>query len=541
MAWSTSRWTAATTTAQAKAATNSLTRSLARELVPDERVNAVLPGPVDAPMWQDVGASAEEQPGTLRADLLTGTPYGPVREDDGVARLLDPDFAGWIIGAATRGAWPHDFIRLAAVSRPDSDRAADHELGTETMSHPPIATAIPSSSLHAIFRAADARALATGLPVTRLHVGEPYFTSPPEVAEAIAEAQRAGRTTYTDVEGLPDLRRALTAKLKRENGIDASISRIFVTPGSCQGLQALLLSLAEPGTEILLPELHWPIHVQQSLLAGLRPVFYSLDDRYFPDLESIAERSGPNSRILLVNSPANPTGAVLDADRIEGLLTLARDRGWHVISDEAYEHFVYEGDHLSLAASERQLPVEKRIVHSVFTFSKSLAMTGYRLGYVVPATDEAAAGMRVVQEAGIIAPPTPVQYGGIAALQMPDAAQSNRKLVQQNRDTVLPALRDAGLIRELPSGGWYAMVDISSTGLGAEAFSAQLLAERSVAVVPGSGFGLRPQLDDRGALVAMDTDPHADNLVRIAFCVDPEVLKSGVDALLAFVGERKAR
>jgi aspartate aminotransferase len=85
------------------------------------------------------------------------------------------------------------------------------------------------------------------------------------------------------------------------------------------------------------------------------------------------------------------------------------------------------------------------------------------------------------------------------------------------------------------------MVDISSTGLGAEAFSAQLLAERSVAVVPGSGFGLRPQLDDRGALVAMDTDSHADNLVRIAFCVNPEVLKSGVDELLAFVDERKVR
>ncbi|MEV8378891.1 pyridoxal phosphate-dependent aminotransferase [Kribbella sp. NPDC056861] len=409
------------------------------------------------------------------------------------------------------------------------------------MSHPPVATAIPSSSLHEIFRAADARELATGSPVTRLHVGEPYFTPPAEVAEAIAEAQRAGRTSYTDVEGLPELRRLLAAKLELENGIDTPISRIFVTPGSCQGLQALLLSMAEPGTEILLPDLHWPIHVQQSLLAGLRPVFYSLDDRYFPDLDSIAEVSGSNTRILLVNSPANPTGAVLEPERIAGLLALARERGWQVISDEAYEHFVYEGNHVSLAASERELPADERIVHSVFTFSKSLAMTGYRLGYVVTATDAAAAGIRVVQEAGIIAPPTPVQYGGIAALRMPEAAEVNRKLVQQNRDTVLPALKDAGLLRELPSGGWYAMLDISSTGLGAEAFSAQLLEERGVAVVPGSGFGLRPQLDDRGGLVAMETDAGADKLVRIAFCVDPEVLKSGVDALLAFVQDRNVR
>ncbi|QNE17030.1 pyridoxal phosphate-dependent aminotransferase [Kribbella qitaiheensis] len=409
------------------------------------------------------------------------------------------------------------------------------------MSHPPVATAIPSSSLHEIFRAADARELATGSPVIRLHVGEPYFTPPAEVAEAIADAQRAGRTSYTDVEGLAELRRGLATKLDLENGLDTPISRIFVTPGSCQGLSALLLSMAEPGTEILLPELHWPIHVQQALLAGLRPIFYALDESHFPDPDSIAAVSGPNTRILLVNSPSNPTGAVMDADRLRALLALGRERGWQLISDEAYEHFVYEGNHVSMASMERDLPDDQRIVHSVFTFSKSLAMTGYRLGYVVTATDAAAAALRVVQEAGIIAPPTPVQYGGIAALQMPAAAEVNRKLVQQNRDEVLPALRDAGLLRELPAGGWYAMLDISCTGLSAEDFTAQLLEERGVAVVPGSGFGLRPQLDDRGALVAMETDAKAGDLVRIAFCVDPEVLKSGVAELLAFVQDRNVR
>ncbi|GAA0583892.1 pyridoxal phosphate-dependent aminotransferase [Kribbella sandramycini] len=394
--------------------------------------------------------------------------------------------------------------------------------------------------MHEIFRAADVREQSTGTPVIRLHVGEPYFTPPPEVADAIAEAQRAGRTSYTDVEGLPELRRALAAKLELENGIETPISRIFVTPGSCQGLQALLFSMAEPGTEILLPDLHWPIHVQQSLIAGLRPVFYGLDEHYFPDLDSIAEVSGPASRILLVNSPANPTGAVLDAERLQGLLDLARERGWQVISDEAYEHFVYEGNHLSLAARERDLPAEQRIVHSVFTFSKSLAMTGYRLGYVVTANDAAASGIRVVQEAGIIAPPTPVQYGGIAALQMTGTAEVNRKLVQQNRDAVLPALRDAGLLRELPAGGWYAMLDVSKAGLSAEDFAARLLEERGVAVVAGSGFGLRPQLDKHGGLTAMETDPNAGKLVRIAFCVDPKVLQSGVDALLEFGRDRNA-
>ncbi len=400
------------------------------------------------------------------------------------------------------------------------------------------AGSIPSSCLHSIFRAAEAREHETGAEVVKLHVGDPYFNPSDDVADAFVDAVRRGHTKYVGVEGLTELRAALVEKLRSDNDVDSSVSRLLITPGSCQGLAALLQSLAEPGAEILLPELHWPVHLQQSLLAGFKPVLYRLGTDFRPDPEVIEAAATPRTRVLLINSPANPTGVVLDRDEIAALLELARRRGWHVISDEAYEHFCYEGEHLSVASLERDLPVDERIVHSVFTFSKSFAMTGYRLGYVALANERAADVMKVVQEANIIGTSTPVQYAGIAALNSrADAAATNRKLVQRNRDVALSPLVQAGLLRELPAGGWYAMLDVGRTGLDAETFATRLLERTGVAVVPGNGFAMRPEVDDHGRILSYDYAPWARHLIRVAFCVDPTWLETGVRRLVEFVDE----
>ncbi|MEV7618391.1 pyridoxal phosphate-dependent aminotransferase [Streptomyces sp. NPDC089799] len=400
------------------------------------------------------------------------------------------------------------------------------------------AESIPSSCLHRIFRAAEAREEETGTEVVKLHVGDPYFDPAGNVADAFVDAVRRGDTKYTGVEGLPELRAAVVEKLRTDNQVDSAVSRLLISPGSCQGLAALLQSLAEPGAEILLPELHWPVHLQQSLLAGFRPVLYPLGADFRPDPEAIAAAATPRTRVLLINSPANPTGVVLDRGELGALLDLARARGWHVISDEAYEHFLYEGEHVSTASLERDVPVGERIVHSVFSFSKSFAMTGYRLGYVALANDKAADVMKVSQEANIIGTSTPVQYAGIAALRSrAEAAGLNRKLVQHNRDVLLPPLVEAGLLRELPAGGWYAMLDVERTGLDAETFAERLLESKGVAVVPGNGFAMRPQLDAQGRISSHDYAPWARHLVRIAFCVDPEALETGVRKILEFVDE----
>jgi len=401
----------------------------------------------------------------------------------------------------------------------------------------PIASTIPSSELHRVFREVDERERLIGTPISKLHVGEPHFTPPPEVARALSEALARGHTSYTAVEGLPELRERLVAKLAAQNNVGTDVSRIFVTPGSCQGLAALMQALTEPGSEILLPELHWPIHLQQALLAGLRPVFYPLGRDYRPDPESVLAAATPNTKVLLLNSPANPTGAVLDEPALRTLLDAARARGWQVISDEAYEHFVFDGEHLATASLERDVPVEDRIVHSVYTFSKSLAMTGYRLGYLSTANERTARAVRIVQEANLIAMSTPVQYAGLEALRQDQVIAANHALVRTNRDTELPAVRDAGLLPELPAGGWYAVLDVAPTGLTGEQFAAALLENRNVAVVPGTGFALVPRLDARGRVVSAEPAPWSRHLIRIAMCVAPETLRDGVRELLEFARE----
>lgn len=400
--------------------------------------------------------------------------------------------------------------------------------------HASIAATIPSSGLHRIFREAAAHESTTGRPVTKLHVGEPYFTPPPEVAQALAAAAAQGRTTYTDVEGLLELREQLVAKLTDRNGVDTDVSRVFVTPGSCQGLAALMQALAEPGAEILLPELHWPIHLQQALLAGLRPAFYPLGADFRPDPESVLATASPRTRVLLINSPSNPAGAVLDTATLSALLDIARREGWQVISDEAYEDFVFDGEHVSTASLERDVPVAERIVHTVQTFSKSLAMTGYRLGYLATADDRTAQAVRIVQEANLIAMATPVQYAGLAALRLQDTVRANRRMVRDNRDAVMPAVREAGLVGELPAGGWYAVLDVAPTGLTGEEFAGRLLRARDVAVVPGSGFSLTPELDAAGRVVSSEPAPWSRHLIRVALCGEPGALRRGIGELLDF-------
>lgn len=399
----------------------------------------------------------------------------------------------------------------------------------------PRAASIPPSCLHDAFRATAEWERVNQRRALRLHVGEPGFGPPRAAVEALGDAAREGRTSYTSAEGLDELRVALAAKLNRENGHRTSHERIFVSPGSAQGLTALMLSLASPGDEILLPEIHWPNHLQQALIAGFRPRFYALDDAFRADPAAVADAASERTRVVLYNTPSNPTGAVLDRDRQAQLLEVARAHGWQVISDEAYEHFVYDGTHHSMAALEAHLPEEERIVHSAFTFSKSYAMTGYRMGYIAVPHARAGSALCVVQEGSIVSPPTPVQAAALAALADEGAPARNHAAVRANRDSALPALVEAGALRGLPSGGWYALLDLRAFGVGAEEFTARLLADHGTAVALGRGFCLRPELDAAARVVGVGESPAARHLVRIAFCGDGEQLAVGVERLLSAV------
>jgi aspartate aminotransferase len=402
-----------------------------------------------------------------------------------------------------------------------------------TSARPTHATAIPPSCVHGVYRAVNDWQRRTGRNVVRLDIGEPHVRPPAAVVEELAAAARDGRTTYTPAEGLPVFRERLAEKLTLSNGHDTDPGLLFVTPGASQGLSAVMQSVTDPGDEILIPGFHWPIHLQQSLLAGLRPRCYPVDERCRPDLAALAAMAGDRTRVLLVNTPNNPTGAVYEAEVLAGLLELARRHDWLVISDEAYEDFVYEGTHVSMAALERDVPPAERRVFTVFSYSKSFAMTGYRLGYVAAPNRAHAATLQVVQEASILSSPTPMQYAGLAALDhaMPEVA-AHHDLVRSARDSLRP-LADLGLLAWYPEGGWFALLDIGRLGTDADTFAATLLEREAVAVAPARGFALRPRWDEAGLVTAMDADPATDHLLRIAFCGEPTGVRDAVARIAA--------
>lgn len=408
-----------------------------------------------------------------------------------------------------------------------------------TMNEPTsVASTIPTSELDEAFVQVERLRQASTREILALHVGEPFFRPPASVAHALSEAVQNYFMSYAPVEGLPELRAKLATKVSGNRGGTIDPSNVFVTPGSVQGLAALMKALASPGAEILMPDLYWPNHLQQVLLAGLRPRFYQVHDGTV-DVDRIIASASDKTRVVLVNSPANPSGTAWSPHVLRELVDTARARGWQVISDEAYEDFVYESKHFSAASCEVDHPADERAVTTVHTFSKSYAMTGYRVGYVVAANPAVARALRVVQEANLIAMSTPVQFAALQALEEPGFVMDNHQALLEARDAVLPSLVEAGLLSTLPAGGWYAILDVGITGMPSKEFAHRLLDECDVAVVPGSGFARVPILDTFGRVTSMTPSPWADHLVRIAFCVDRDVLQEGVDRIVEFSARRQ--
>lgn len=375
-------------------------------------------------------------------------------------------------------------------------------------------TILPSS-LHAIHRLSLQRA-----DTIALHVGEPYVGMPESAAEAFIRAIRDRQTFYTDAPGLWTLREAL-ADVLACNGAP-SPDHIFVTPGSSQAISAVLQSVAFEGGIALLPEVHWPIHLQQVLLAGLTPRFFRTDGPADAQVAGIEAAYTPEVCAIIVNSPANPSGMVLDRQAVAGIHQWAVRRHVWLISDEAYEDFVYSGEPARTAALETDLAESERVVFSVHTFSKGLSMTGCRLGYVAAPSAERADLLRRVQEATLISPSTPVQLAGLAALEDHKHLAAHHRYVRATRDEVVRALTAAGLLWAPPAGGWYALVTLPRGHADSELFCRDLLDSTGVALAPGGGFV--PAGNDLGR-----------DIVRMTLCGERQATLEGIRRLLAYL------
>ncbi|MEY9928673.1 aspartate aminotransferase [Catenulispora sp. GP43] len=381
---------------------------------------------------------------------------------------------------------------------------------------------LPRSVLHAVHRQVE-QATRAGRDVLQLHVGEPAFGAPAAARAALVAAVADGRTGYTNAEGLPELRERLVRRLAEADGVATVADRVIVTPGSSYALAAIAMAVCEPGDEILLPEVFWPIYMQGAVVARATVRTYSLGAGYRIEADRIRAAVSPATRLVVVNSPANPTGALADPAELAEIARWARQQDVWLIGDEAYEQFVYDGHHTALASYERDVPDRERRVFSVHTFSKGYGMTGYRMGYAAAPNDVTAATLRRVCEGTVIAPSTPVQHAALAALddeEMPKEAHAHVRAV---RDAALTAAVDEGLLEHLPPAGWYAMVDVSGTGLTSAAFADRLLAEHAVAVAPGATF-VAPEAPDPGR-------------VRVAFCGDLDATVEGMRRLRQLTAE----
>ncbi|HMI32030.1 MAG TPA: aminotransferase class I/II-fold pyridoxal phosphate-dependent enzyme [Candidatus Limnocylindrales bacterium] len=409
---------------------------------------------------------------------------------------------------------------------------------------------IPFSPIRTMFRLADEMERAGGGPVFRLHVGDPDFAPPASVVEATAEALRAGKTHYAPTAGVQELRVALAEKARARNGLAASTEQVIITPGSTQALFATLEILFGHGDEVLVPEIYWPNYVQEILLLGGRPVFYPLGAGYQPELGALRGLVTPKTRAIMINSPSNPTGAVFPEATLRAFYELACERDLWILSDEAYEDFVFSGAHVSPGSFERDLPEEKRRVFTLYTFSKSYAMTGLRLGCVVAPSLYCATLLRKCQEPLVASSGMPIQWGALPALGASERAGVERMKTayQRRRDLALSILKPAGMADYVPEGAFYIMADVSATGMSGDEFAETLLKEERVAVAPGSGFAIQPRFAADGTLLAepspsgapeYPTNPKARHRVRIAFCVSDEELGEGLRRMVRFAGRRR--
>jgi aspartate/methionine/tyrosine aminotransferase len=321
--------------------------------------------------------------------------------------------------------------------------------------------------------------------VVHLEVGEPDFETPQAVTDAAVAALRAGETGYTSSKGKPELRRAIAAYYDRQYGVDVAPERIVVTSGSSPALLLAFSALVDPGDEVVLTDPHYACYPNFVRQTGGRisTVPLSASEGFRPRASAFARTVSSETEALLLNSPANPTGAVLDGSTLEELVELADAADTTVVSDEVYHGLTYDGeDHTVLEYTDDAFVLDG--------FSKRFAMTGWRLGWMV-APEEYVGHVNRIAQNTLICAPNFVQSGGIAALEdAENCLEEVRDTYRERRDSLVSEVEDWGLsMGYTPGGAYYLLVDVSD--LPGDAFDAAdfFLEDAGVAVTPGPDFG----------------------------------------------------
>jgi len=354
-------------------------------------------------------------------------------------------------------------------------------MGTVSLRVNPAVTGMARSGIREVMDAAWGRH-----DVIRLEVGEPDFPTPPHIIEAAHVAALEGHTGYMPSAGLPQLREALAVKVRERNGYSVTPEQTIVTQGGVEAIYASLLTLTQPGDEILLPDPAWPNFLMMARLLNLTAVTYplTLESGFQPTVETLGELVSDRTSVIVVNSPSNPLGAVIGAGRMTQLLEFAERHGLWVVSDECYDEISFDGTFVSPAS------ISSERVVSVYSFSKTYAMTGWRLGYgIMPSSLAEEVAKLTVNSVSCTAGFT--QYAGIAALQgsqqpvddMVAEFRARRSLVVEGLNAI------PGITCRWPKGAFYAFPNVTGLGLSSSALADRLLLDHGVATLSGSSFG----------------------------------------------------
>lgn len=336
---------------------------------------------------------------------------------------------------------------------------------------------------------ARAKALeAQGRDVIHLEIGEPDFDTPAHIVEAAVRALREGHTHYTPAAGVPALRQTIARHISERRGIDARPEQVVVTPGAKPIMFFTLLALAEAGDEVIYPNPGFPIYESMIDFVGATPVPLPLrEERDFRfDADEFRSLVSDRTRLIILNSPQNPTGGVLTREDLQAVADAARERGIMVLSDEVYEQILYEGEHASIAS----LPDMQELTILLDGYSKTYAMTGWRLGYgVMPAPLAEQVTKLMVNSNSCTAAFT--QQAGIAALTGPtDEVRAMLRAFRERRDVIVNGLNQIPGIRcVMPAGAFYAFPNITGTGVGSRELADRLLNQAGVATLAGESFG----------------------------------------------------
>ena len=364
---------------------------------------------------------------------------------------------------------------------------------------------------------AKAKAMkAAGEDVVGFGAGEPDFDTPQHIKDAAAKALAAGFTKYTPSSGIPELREAIAAKFKRENGLDYKPSQVIVSCGGKHSCYNVILATCEEGDEVIIPAPYWLSYPEMVKLASAKPVIIETTDKteFKMTPEQLRAAITPRTRLLVLNSPSNPTGSVYTPEEIKAIGDICLEKGVLIMSDEIYEHLLYDGAVVKSVASFS--PAHKDITIIVHGFAKAWSMTGWRLGFLA-APEPIAKAIDAVQSHSTSNPTSFAQKGGVAALTGPQdhlktwlAEFDKRRTYAWNKLNSIPGISCVN-----SKGAFYLFPNISKLGLKSADFCAKLLEAEKVAAVPGIAFG-------------------ADDYIRLSYATGMANIEKGLDRLDKF-------